>query len=629
MTFAGQEGLGTLVLLMLATLPPAAAFALILVATRRRPVLSAGLSLAAVTTAAGAAVVLLLRFRQLETPLDYSFRWLASGPFNVTFGYLVDPLSLLMLVVVAVICWLVQLYSLGYMAGDPGFGRYYGFMSLFAWAMLSLTLAAGLLQLYIFWELVGLASYLLIGFWHEKFSASQAGKKAFVMTRLGDIAFFLGLVLLLLQVGDLQIAGLNRAAAAEGLGPSLRTLAALLIFGGIVGKSAQFPLLTWLPDAMEGPTPVSALLHSATMVAAGVYLLARLFPLFSHSPTAMTVILAVGTLSMFAAATMAMVSRDIKRVWAYSTISQLGYMIMALAAGGYAAGVGHLTAHAGFKALLFLCSGVFIHRFGTNDMVALGRLGVRRMTVPMGTMIVAGAALAGIPPLSGFFSKELILGTLAALDNPFWLAMGLAGVFLTAYYTSRLIFCLVRPERLETEKQHEDEAHGGRGAEWAMNVPLLVLAAVTLVLGFVLEALQGFLGEVPGAAAESGHPAWLAPLSLSLAAAAVGLAWVEYGRRGAGRIGFVERMPALRRFFEERWYLDHFYAFVVTHVVDRGLAALCAAGDRKVIDPGIDGLSRETARTGGRLARLQAGMVQYRLLGIFAVLTLLVVWVIV
>jgi NADH-quinone oxidoreductase subunit L len=364
------------------------------------------------------------------------------------------------------------------------------------------------------------------------------------------------------------------------------------------------------------------------MVAAGVYLLARLFPLFSHSPTAMTVILAVGTLSMFAAATMAMVSRDIKRVWAYSTISQLGYMIMALAAGGYAAGVGHLTAHAGFKALLFLCSGVFIHRFGTNDMVALGRLGVRRMTVPMGTMIVAGAALAGIPPLSGFFSKELILGTLAALDNPFWLAMGLAGVFLTAYYTARLIFCLVRPDRLETGKQHEDEVHGGRSAEWAMNAPLLVLAAVTLVLGFVLEPLRSFLGEVPGAAAEIGHHAWLAPLSLVLAGAAVGLAWYEYGRRRASRIGFVERMPALRRFFEERWYLDHFYAFVVAHILDRGLAALCAAGDRKVIDPGIDSFCRETGRTGGRLARLQAGMVQYRLLGIFAVVTLLVVWVI-
>jgi NADH-quinone oxidoreductase subunit L len=274
-----------------------------------------------------------------------------------------------------VISFLVQIYSLGYMAGDPGFARYYAFQSLFACVMMALSLSSSLLQLYVFWELVGLSSYLLIGFWYEKFSATQAGKKAFVMTRLGDIAFFIGLLLVLINFGNLNILDMNSADVTVRMSPTLITLCALLIFGGIVGKSAQFPLLTWLPDAMEGPTPVSALLHSATMVAAGVFLFARLFPFFSHSAMAMTLFLAIGAITMLMSSTMALVDRDIKKVWAYSTISQLGFMIMGLAAGGYFAGVFHLTTHAGFKALLFLCSGVWIHQYETNDMFEIGRQG--------------------------------------------------------------------------------------------------------------------------------------------------------------------------------------------------------------------------------------------------------------
>jgi NADH-quinone oxidoreductase subunit L len=288
-----------------------------------------------------------------------------------------------MLLLVAVISFLVQVYSLGYMAGDPGFARYYAFQSLFACAMMSLTVSSSMLQLYVFWELVGLSSYLLIGFWYEKFSATQAGKKAFVMTRLGDIAFFIGLLLVLLNLGNLNIVEMNSTEVPARMSSGLISLSAILMFGGIVGKSAQFPLLTWLPDAMEGPTPVSALLHSATMVAAGVYLFARLFPFFGHSAGAMTIFLAIGTITMVIASTMAMVDRDIKRVWAYSTISQLGFMIMGLAAGGYFAGTFHLITHAGFKALLFLCSGVWIHYYETNDMYQIGRQGGRRLKIPM------------------------------------------------------------------------------------------------------------------------------------------------------------------------------------------------------------------------------------------------------
>ena len=288
MTYPAAADL-TLTAAIAATALPLAAFAVILLLTRGFPRVSAALSIAAISGALVCAGALLVRHWHLETPLEYSTLWMAGGDIAVRVGFLIDPLSLLMLMIVAVICFLVQVYSLGYMAGDPGFARYYAFMSLFAWAMMNLTLAATLLQLYIFWELVGLSSYLLIGFWYEKFSASEAGKKAFVMTRLGDVAFFIGILLVLLNFGNLSIPELNSPRAGF-LPPALITVAALLIFGGIVGKSAQFPLLTWLPDAMEGPTPVSALLHSATMVAAGVYLLARLFPFFSLSPTALQVV---------------------------------------------------------------------------------------------------------------------------------------------------------------------------------------------------------------------------------------------------------------------------------------------------------------------------------------------------
>ena len=281
---------------------PFVAFLLIMVFTRKNERLSAGLSIGAVSVSLAGALFLIIQYRHLTTSVQYAGKWLVSGFITIPVGFLLDPLSLLMLTIVTVICFLVQIYSLGYMAGDRGFSRYYAFMSLFAWAMISLTLSASLFQLYVFWELVGLSSYLLIGFWYEKFSASEAGKKAFVMTRLGDVAFMLGLLLVLMNLGNLDILKLNSPMVTAVMSPGLITLSALLIFGGVVGKSAQFPLLTWLPDAMEGPTPVSALLHSATMVAAGVFLFARLFPFFSHSPTAMTVCLAIATISMLLAA---------------------------------------------------------------------------------------------------------------------------------------------------------------------------------------------------------------------------------------------------------------------------------------------------------------------------------------
>jgi len=616
----------TLAAAVLAMLAPFSAFMLILVFTRHRPRLSAALSLGAVSVSLGVAVYLLARHWRLEAPLQYTVQWLSSGDIAIPFGLLLDPLSLLMLTVVTAICFLVQVYSLGYMAGDTGFSRYFAFMSLFAWAMISLILSPSLLQLYVFWELVGLCSYLLIGFWYEKFSASTAGKKAFVMTRLGDVAFFLGILLVLLYVGDLDIMRLNSPAVKTLVSPAFITIASLLIFGGIVGKSAQFPLLTWLPDAMEGPTPVSALLHSATMVAAGVYLFARIFPFFSQSPTAMTVFMAIGAVSMLLAATMALVSRDIKRVWAFSTISQLGYMIMALAAGQFFAGVFHLTAHAGFKALLFLCSGVFIHLYETNDMFTIGNLGGRSLKVPMVCMLIAAAALSGLPPFSGFFSKELILAGLAELSNPLWLVLGLAGVFLTAYYTCRLVFIILFPKGSEPHPDAADH-RGHAGAYWVMAWPLIILAAVTLLLGFARAQLESFMAPlVPAASFSGSHSPWLLYASLGLAAGGVVAAWLEFGRSGADRVGFAERIPAVGRLFAERWYIDRFYRQLLDKVIYRGFSALCAACDSKVIDGAIHRLGRDAVESGGFISRLHTGAIQYKLMVVFAVILLLALY---
>jgi NADH-quinone oxidoreductase subunit L len=613
---------------VLSALTPFAAFAFILVVTRPHARLSAGISIAAIGISLASAVFLLVRNWSTPAPLEITGRWLISGDIHIPFGFLLDPLSLLMLTIVATISCLVQVYSLGYMAGDPGFSRYYAFQSLFAWAMLTLSISPTMIQLYIFWELVGLASYLLIGFWYEKFSASEAGKKAFVMTRLGDIAFFLGLLVVLIHFGNLNILDMNGPQAAVQLSPALLTLSALLIFGGVMGKSAQFPLLTWLPDAMEGPTPVSALLHSATMVAAGVYMFARIFPFFSHSASAMTVFLSIGTITMLLSSTMAMVTRDIKQVWAYSTISQLGFMVMGLAAGGYAAGVFHLTTHAGFKALLFLCSGVFIHQYETNDMVVIGRQGGRGLRIPMACMALAAAALSGLPPFSGFFSKEAIMGVLAGRQNPIWLAAGLLGAFLTAYYSFRLIFIILRPSRAE---QAHAEAHGGHGAGhhaaglyWVMAWPLVILGAVTLVLGFCEGALERFLAGPRGAAegAGGGHHAWLLYAAVGLALAGVALAWVEFGRKGSAQVGFVERLPAVRALFANRWYLDHVYRRFLDYVIYGTFSNLFTLNDRRVIDGGIDGMCRATIGSGRLLSFVQSGMLQYNLMVMFAALAL-------
>jgi NADH-quinone oxidoreductase subunit L len=613
---------------IVALLPPLAAFGIIMLATRPLPRLSAAISLGAAGLSLLAAVYLLSRHLGMQTPIIYQMTWLHPGMLQIPFGFLLDPTSLVMLTVVSSISFLVQVYSLGYMAGDPGFSRYYGCMSLFSWAMLTLCLSSSLIQIFIFWELVGLASYLLIGFWFEKFSASEAGKKAFVMTRFGDVAFLLGLVLIWLQMGSLDITHLNTPAAVTAYcSPSMITLTGLLVFGGIVGKSAQFPLMTWLPDAMEGPTPVSALLHSATMVAAGVYLFARLFGYFSLSPTLMAICLAIGTISMLLASTMAMVARDIKQVWAYSTISQLGFMLMGLGAGSFFAGVFHLVTHAGFKALLFLSAGVFIHHFDSNDMETIGRRGGRKLKSAMVCMIVAAGALSGLPPLSGFFSKELILGRLLELDNPLWFLAGAAGAFLTAYYTFRLVCFIAFPKTIEPTGR-DAGSHGNHGSigTLAMNAVLWILAGATAALGFLQEPILAFIKPALGAeqSGSIGHHGWLPVAACLLAALAIGLAWFEFGRKRCSQIGFIERMPVLAKLFRERWYLDRCYRLILDHLVYKGISGLFTWNDRKVIDGAVDGCGGTAVRLGGLIARLHTTMVQYRLMVMALVVVLLI-----
>jgi NADH-quinone oxidoreductase subunit L len=610
---------------ILTTWLPFISFLLIVVLTRDYRRLSAGIAITAVTVSLAGAIFLLVRHWSVAGPTHYAARWLIAGNIYIPFGVLLDPLNLLMLSLVAAISFLVQVYSLGYMAGDPGFSRYYAFQSLFAWAMMTLSISSAMLQLYVFWELVGLSSYLLIGFWYERFSATQAGKKAFVMTRLGDVSFFIGLLLVLLHIGNLEILQMNRPEIAAGMPSGLLTLAALLIFGGIVGKSAQFPLMTWLPDAMEGPTPVSALLHSATMVAAGVYLFARLFPFLNQSADAMTVFLAVGTISMLLASTMAIVSRDIKRVWAYSTISQLGFMIMGLAGGSLFAGSFHLTTHAGFKALLFLCSGVWVHLYQTNDVYEISRRSGRRLKTPMVCLIIAAAALSGLPPLSGFFSKEAILASLAGLSTPLWLVAGLFGVFLTAYYAFRLVFIILFPRQEVREKSSHHETGGMHILYWVMGLPLVILSGVTLVMGFVETPLREFLLGWK-AAHQNEHLAWLTYISAGLAVLGVGVAWFEFGRRAAAQIGFVERIPPLRELFAQRWYLDHVYRKLVDIVIDRIFSRGCSRNEDKVINEGIDVFCKFALGSGRFLSLLQSGKLRYNLIVMFAALALVALY---
>ena len=414
--------------------------------------------------------------------------WLAIGEVQLTVGFEVNQLNALMLVIVSLVSFLVHTYSAGYMKGDDRFSVYYAYLGLFTFAMLGLVLSPNLLQTYIFWELVGVGSFLLIGFYFYKEEAKQAAKKAFIMTRIGDVGLLIGMILLFWQVGSFEYDEIFQAVSDGVLSQGMITLTAILIFIGAVGKSGQFPLHTWLPDAMEGPTPVSALIHAATMVAAGVYLVAAVFPLFEASEAALMTVAIVGAITAIFAATIALVQTDIKRVLAYSTISQLGYMMLALGTAGYVAGVFHLTTHAFFKALLFLAAGSVIHAVHTQDIEKMG--GLWKKLPKTGLLFLIGTmAISGVPLLSGFFSKDEILIATWNAGHPVLFTLAIITAFLTAFYMFRLFFMVfMGKSRGEQNEVHESPT--------IMILPMTVLAFLAIFAGYINTPWFGtFLGD--------------------------------------------------------------------------------------------------------------------------------------
>jgi NADH-quinone oxidoreductase subunit L len=605
---------------------------------------------------AGAAMVIgvLVGVGEAMGPGSYTnrqFVWLKLAPapgvfpngVELVMGTLVDPISALMLIVVTVVGFLVLLYSIGYMHTDTGLARYYAELSLFLAAMSGLVISNNLLEFFLFWELVGLCSYLLIGFYYAKPSASSAAKEAFLVTRVGDVMFLLGIFVFFYVYASSGPAGgwaangfvfTNGASpfVPKGAGdPTLLTIAGIMILGGAAGKSAQFPLDVWLPDAMEGPTTVSALIHAATMVAAGVYLLAVTSLFLGFTSFDLLVIVAIGGFTAFFAATMALVQPDIKRVIAYSTVSQLGYMVLAVGAGFTMVGLFHLFTHAFFKALLFLAAGSVIHAAGTQDLFKLG--GLRKpMRLTAAAFAVGGLALAGIPPFAGFWSKDDILGsvysTLPAhpLYWPFFL-LAFAGVFLTAYYIFRawfLAFSGAGPRDPSVAHAHE--------SPWTMAVPLVVLSAMAVV-GGALVFVPGFEQLlVHGAGAAGIPPAFgttdllLSAVSVGLAVAGILLAWRLWGNGRVFALAETSAAQPLRRVLLERYGMKTAYDWVGT----KGIYTLSRAADfvdRYVIDGTVKGLERAFGSLSDAMRRVQTGVVSdyasYVVAGLVAVFALL------
>jgi NADH-quinone oxidoreductase subunit L len=523
-----------------------------------------------------------------------------------------DSLTAVMLVVVTVVSLMVQVYSQGYMKGDPGCHRYYAWMSLFTASMLGLVLANNLLQMFIFWEMVGLCSYLLIGFWFHRPAAADAAKKAFIVTRLGDFGFLAAVLLLFSRTGTFDVGELQGMAVAGTLAGTTLTWAAIGIFSGAMGKSAQFPLHVWLPDAMEGPTPVSALIHAATMVAAGVFLVARTFPLFEHSTEALTTVAAVGGFTAIFAASMGLVMNDIKRVLAYSTISQLGYMMLGLGTGGIAIGIFHLFNHAFFKALLFLGAGSVNHATGTFDMRMMG--GLRKiMPWTYATFLIASLSLAGIWPLAGFWSKDEILIT-SLEKQPVLFALAMITVFMTAFYMFRVIFMTFAGEY----RGGDPEAHGHpHESPPTMVIPMVVLAVLAVVSG--LWNVTGHFGAFMGHGETHGFVEGffgifthaLPWLSLILAGLGILFAYAVYGAKwlSAERIGSMFS-PLYTMFLRKYWFDELYENVIVRKVLLGGFFAGLQLFDSKGVDGVVNGLASVTAVGGRAIRRVQTGQLQ-------------------
>ena len=567
--------------------------------------------------------------------------WIPAGDFQVNLGLFVDPLTACLLIVVTTIGLLVHIYSIGYMGHDPGYWRFFAYLNLFMFSMLLLVLADSWLVVFVAWELVGLSSYLLIGFWYRKRSAALAAKKAFIVNRVGDVGFALGIMAIFLNTGTLDI----RQSLDTLLSPTLVAfpipvpIVALLVFAGAMGKSAQFPLHVWLPDAMEGPTPVSALIHAATMVNAGVYLVARANLLFASAPSTMVVVASIGIFTAILAASIAMTQTDIKRVLAYSTLSQLGYMFAALGVGAFTAAIFHLMTHGFFKGLLFLGSGSVIHAVHEEqDMRRMGGLS-RKIRITYITMLIGSIAIAGIPPLAGFFSKDEILGEAFKLGFPWIWAIGLFVALLTAFYMFRLMG-LTFWGAFRGPKELWDRIHESPSV---MTAPLILLAIPSAVLGLVLglplgaSLISQWLEPVFQPAVELLHHTEAeyqlfgidgALIGASVAVAAVGvvIAWRLFGTDIAGlhlparpeTVREISARPGLSFLYRaslNKWWFDEINHLLFI-VIGGRLANATWWFDREVVDGTVNGIGSAAISAGRNIRRVQTGRVQNYALGI-------------
>ena len=590
-----------------------------------------------------------------------SWTWFSFGPVNVSFGILIDNLTAIMLVVVTTVSAFVHLYSFGYMHGDERYSRYFAYLSLFSFSMLGLILVDNFFGIYIFWELVGLCSYLLIGFWFEKDSAANAGKKAFITNRVGDVGMLAAILIIFTTLGTFNFREVFTGVADGHLSGTLLTVTGMLLFLGAIGKSAQFPLHVWLPDAMEGPTPVSALIHAATMVAAGVYMVGRTFVFFT--PDALLFIAYIGTITAFLGATIAIVQKDIKRVLAYSTISQLGYMMVALGTGTPTAGLFHLMTHAFFKSCLFLGSGSVIHAVHSQDMDDMGGLR-KKMPITFWTFLIATLALSGVPPFSGFFSKDeiLISSLVFGMEHPAHLVIFiimLLSAGITAFYMFRLIFMTFFGEPKDKEKY--DHAHE---SPWTMTVPLMVLAALSIgpmwwgwvehllekpeLASFATSAVESFKVENH----ELTHSAHFIAMVTSIPVALSGilLAAIIYYWKKMSAETWGRRLKPIYNLLWNKYYFDEIYqaTFIGGTLSFSRLSALF---DIKVIDGFVNAVARMTVRLsfvnglfdlkfidgivnfvgntirkfGAQLREVQTGKVQnYILMALFAIILLFI-----
>ena len=555
----------------------------------------------------------------------FNTKWIDFGNnLHIDLGLLIDPISVMMLVVITTVSLLVHIYSLGYMKGENGFTRFFAFLSLFTFSMLGLVIATNIFQMYIFWELVGLSSYLLIGYYYQKPSAVAASKKAFIITRFADLGFLIGILFLSYTTGTFDFITLNENASAFAqaaplgfMGLSVLTWSLILIFIGGAGKSAMFPLHVWLPDAMEGPTPVSALIHAATMVVAGVYLVARLFPLFDAvHPIALEIVAIVGAMSSIFAAIIACTQTDIKRILAFSTMSQIGYMMLALGVSsmeegaGFMASMFHLFTHAMFKALLFLGAGSIIHAVHSNNLMDMGNLR-KYMPITHVTFLIACLAISGIPPFAGFFSKdEILVAAMAHNQIYFWIEWIVAG--LTAFYMFRLYFGVFWRNNKKYDNAHE--------SPFSMTLPLTILSLASLSVGFIpFNELVTSNGKILPI-----HMHWnIAIPSILIGLTGIFIAFIFYKKESKWPEKMSKRFGKLYITTFNKFYVDEFYMFITKKIIFKRISKPIDWFDRNIIDASMDGIATITNYFSEKIKNIQSGQLQqYVTFSIAAILIL-------